>query len=88
MITLDKLRIYEKFGGDYDGFARASRSGQLGSMSNQDWQLIDELLRCLWMVQSGLASDAFEAQTRAKALEAAEDEQVLERFFQLSKPKT
>jgi hypothetical protein len=40
------------------------------------------------MVQSGLASDAFEAQTRAKALEAAEDEQVLERFFQLSKPKT
>jgi hypothetical protein len=42
----------------------------------------------LLIVQSGLASAAFEAQVRARALDAAEDEQVFERLLQLSKPKT
>jgi len=88
MIAQDKLRIYEKFGGDIDGFARGSKVGERGSIADRDWRLIDEILQSLLIVQSGLANAAFEAQVRARALDAAEDEQVFERLFQLSKPKT
>jgi hypothetical protein len=40
------------------------------------------------IVQSGMASADFEARARARTIDAAQDEQVCERLFQLSKPKT
>lgn len=88
MITRDKLRIYEKFGGDIDGFARGSKTKERESIEDQDWRIIDEILQSLVIVQSGLASADFEARARASLIDATEDEQVCERLFQLSKPKT
>jgi len=87
MITREKLRICEKFGGDIDGFARGPKSEQ-GSVTNQDWRLIDELLQSLLIVQAGLASADFEAQVRARMVDAAQDEEVRDRLFWLSKPKS
>ena len=87
MITQEKLRIYEKFGGDIDGFQRGSRIGERESITDQDWRLIEEILQSLLIVESGLASADFEAEVRAQATAAAQDEQVLHRMFQLSKPK-
>jgi len=88
MITQDKLRIYEKFGGDIDDFQRRSKIDERESITGQDWRFIGEILQSLLIVQSGLASADFEAQVRVRAKDAAEDEQVFERLFQLSKPKT
>jgi hypothetical protein len=88
VITQDKLRIYGKFGGDIDGFARGSKISERESIADHDWRLIDEILQSLLIVQSGLASADFEAQARARTIAAAQDEQVCERLFQLSKPKT
>jgi len=85
MITLEKLRIYEKFGGDIDGFSRSKLSE---SITDQDWHLIGELLQGLSIVQSGLASADFESRVRARTVEVAEDEDVCERLFQLSRLKT
>jgi hypothetical protein len=87
MITREKLRIYEKFGGDIDSLARGPKSEQ-ESITDQDWRLIGELLQSLLIVQSGMASADFEARARARTIDAAQDEQVCERLFQLSKPKT
>ena len=86
IITREKLRIYEKFGGDIDGFARGLKSEQ-ASITDQDWRLIDELLQGLLIVQSGLASADFEAQIYARTIAATEDDQVRDRMFQLSKKK-
>lgn len=88
MITQDKLRIFEKFGGDIDGFARGSTINERESITDRDWRFIEEILQSLLIVQSGAASADFEAQVRARTIDAAQDEQVYERLFQLSKPKT
>lgn len=88
MITQDKLRIYEKFGGDIDAFARGSTISERESITDRDWRLIEEIPQSLSIVQSGAASADFEAQVRAQTIDAAQDEQVRERLFQLSKPKT
>ena len=87
MITRDKLRIYEKYDGDTDGFARGSKISERGILTDQDWRFIDEILQRLRIVQSGLGSTDFGEQTRASLMEAVHDEQVRERILQLSKPK-
>jgi len=86
MITREKLRIYEKFAGDIDGFARGSKPSEREFMTDQDWRLIGELLQGLAIVQSGLASGDFEARVRTRAVELAQDEDVYARLFQLSRP--
>jgi len=88
MITRDQLRVYEEFHGDIDRFQRGSTISERESIEDQEWRLIDEILHSLFIVQSGLGSADFEAKVRARAIDAAADDQVYERLFQLSKPKT
>jgi len=66
MITLEKLRTYEAFNGDLDGWVRASTGGEKSFMSDADWYLIDALLTDIATADSGLASPAFmhEVETR------------------------
>jgi hypothetical protein len=87
MITPEKLRIYEKFRGDIDGFARGSKLSEREFITDQDWRLIDEILQSLSIVQSGFASADLEARARARTIEAAQDEDVRKRLFKLSEPK-
>jgi hypothetical protein len=88
MITRDKLRVYEKFHGDTDRFQRGSTLSERESIEFQEWRSIDEILHSLFTVQSGQASADFEAEVRARAIVASADDQVRERLFQVSKPKT
>ena len=88
MITRENLRIYEKFGGDIDGFARGSKPSERESITDQDWHLIEEIRQSLSIVQSGLATADFEARVRARVIDVAQDKDVRERLFQLSKPNT
>jgi hypothetical protein len=59
VLTLDKLRTYEVFGGDRDGHVRAGAGARNPSMRDDDWALIDELLTGLDGVATGIASPAF-----------------------------
>jgi hypothetical protein len=86
MITREKLRVYENYDGDIDAWARASKLSEL-AITDQDWCLIGEILQSLHIVQSGLASVEFEAQARARALHASQDEYVCKRFFELAKSR-
>ena len=56
MITLEKLRTYQEFNGDIDGWARASKDKTKSLMSDTDWYLIDELLMGLTTIETGIAS--------------------------------
>jgi hypothetical protein len=84
MITREKLRIYEKYDGDIDAWARASTLRDKSSITDQDWHSIDQILQSLLIVQSGLASADFESQVRARTMDVTEDEYVRERLCQLS----
>jgi hypothetical protein len=87
IITREMLRIYEKFHGDIDGFARGGKLGERLSITEKDWHFIDEILQSLVIVQAGRANPEFEASVRARLLGAAQDEQVFERLYELAKPK-
>jgi len=74
MITLEKLRTYQEYGGDIDGWARASKGKVRSFMTDADWYLIDELLMGLTTVGTGLASPSFVREIEAKLLASTGDE--------------
>lgn len=74
MLTVEKLAVYDKFGGDIDGWARAASAEDRAALSDADWQLIDELLLGLAVAADGLASAAFSREIERRAAAATADE--------------
>ena len=74
MITLEKLRTYQKFNGDIDGWARTSQGIVESSMTDADWYLIDELLMGLTTVGTGTASPSFVHAVETRLLTCTVDE--------------
>lgn len=57
MVTLDKIRIYNKFQGDIDAWARLGSKKEKSIMNDSDWVLIDGLIQSMRMKTKGLASN-------------------------------
>lgn len=74
MLTVDKLKIYEQFDGDIDGWARASRGQATSGMTDADWYLIDELLMGLATVKTGVASLSYAQQVEQRLLASTSDQ--------------
>lgn len=86
MISDEKLRIYDKFNGDIDGFSRGGSPREKSTITDEDWYLIDELIQSLTMVRGGLASGDFEGRVRERLSEVVQDEHTREYLYRLSKP--
>ncbi len=86
MITMEKVRIYEKYDGDVDTWARASKLTEQ-SITDQDWQCIGEIVQSLFISESGQANAEFEAHARARAIDATRDERVYERLIEIARTK-
>jgi hypothetical protein len=64
MITLEKLDMYQKYGGDVDDWQR--RGSTQGVMAPGDWSLIENFISDLKLIKRGLAAAEYEAQVREK----------------------
>ena len=78
MLTLAKLKTYQKFGGDIDGWARATRGEDSSGMTDDDWYLIDALRQALALAKSGRASPEFGRAAEQRLAVSAADEQTRE----------
>jgi len=74
MLTLDKLRVYQNFDGNIDGWARASGGSDGSCMTDDDWFLIEDLRQGLDLVVSGRASPTFAASLEQRLRELTADE--------------
>jgi len=73
MLTLDKLKMYRRFDGDIDGFAR-SRVDNRSGITDEDWRVIDELRQALFVVRSGQAAPEFAASVEQRLFSVAADD--------------
>jgi len=87
MITAKKLRIYEKFNGDIDGFARGSTLDERDTIEDGDWFLIDKLLQALTIIQSGYATTEFAAEAHQRLAAVVRNEDAREILRELSTPQ-
>jgi hypothetical protein len=85
MITAEKLRIYSRYNGDVDGWARVRAPDELGVMTDQDWADIDLLLQRFSIEKSGFAAASFFAETSRLIAEQVPDIAAVARLRELAK---
>ena len=59
MITIEKIKIYNKFGGDIDGFYRGGKTSEENLFDDNDWSLIDEFEQDVKLISERLASKEY-----------------------------
>jgi hypothetical protein len=69
-ITVEQLRIYEKYRGDDDGLSRAGTAKEKAAFVRDDWARITAMIQSIALAMSDLASSDF----KAKALDSAAQE--------------
>ncbi len=74
MLTLEKLKVYQRFGGDIDGWAQVSRRGDASGITDDDWSLIDQLQQGLHLLASGRAVPQFERWADERLVSVTADE--------------
>lgn len=82
MITDEKLTIYQRYGGDIDGWVRAAVPLEKALMTDEDWAIIAEVLLRLAIVKSGRAAGTYEAETDRMIAARVTDERVLKRLME------
>ena len=59
MITAEKIRIFSRYNGNSDGWARVQEPYEMTAMGDDNWVVINELLQCFAIERSGFADPKF-----------------------------
>jgi len=58
-ITIEKVKIFQKYGGDVDGLARVGTAKQKNFFESDEWYLISSLYQDAELISKGLTSSEF-----------------------------
>ena len=78
MITLEKLKIYNKYSGNIESWDRFGKKKDKGFLEYEEWELIDELVQNIELVEKGLVSENFKFQTLNMLNDACDNEKTKE----------
>lgn len=84
VITSSVVRIYARYDGDGDAFARSGREHEREIVPDGAWHELDRLIQALVLCKRGLASEPFASETRAALRAATADSEALESIDQLA----
>jgi len=78
-LTLEHLKVYKKYHGDVDIWARTGKKSE-AIMNHVLWSEVDALLGRLELMKNELTSESFNAETRERLLKLC-DSQDTEKFL-------
>ncbi|WNJ16734.1 hypothetical protein [Pontibacter sp. G13] len=84
MITLEKLRIYQKYEGDSDGFARTGFPEEQLLMKGF-WGHIHCLVEDLYLVENSMASAAFTVAAQRRVEDLCDTHETQRALLEISK---
>ncbi len=73
MLNIEKIKIYNKFGGDIDGLARGKKSEQ-DLIDDNDWSLIDEFEQDTKLISDRLVSKEYQESSFRKLIKKCDTE--------------
>lgn len=82
MITIEKLKEYEEYGGVYDGFYIQKVKKRKNLTSSEEWKLITQLIQDVFLVESNLASKKF-AEDLERKLETNCNDEITIAYFKI-----
>ena len=84
MLTLAKICVYQKYGGDMDGFARTKNQDDHSLITDDEWFLIDSLVQKLFLVKNGKASSEYAERILAEVRQCVEEANVIAELMELA----
>lgn len=84
MITQDKIKIYKKYSGDIDSWARGGSKKEKLVMKDNDWYIIDVLIQDLTLVNKGLTSVTFSDSLDNRLKENCNSKEAIQALIALS----
>lgn len=80
MITADKLKLFERYSGDVDAWARSGSKKEQLIMMDNDWYLIDDMIQDLNLIKKGLASADFQDKLKLKLNTNCDNEETIKKL--------
>jgi len=84
MITLTKIDVYRKYGGDIDGFAREKNQKDCALITDDEWFLIDSFTQKLFLIKNGQASPEYARRILVEVRQNVEGEEVINALMELA----
>lgn len=84
MITKDKIKVYKRYNGDIDSWARSGSKKEKSIVTDEDWYVIDGLIQDLSLVRKGLASSDFTENLNVKLKEMCDSESTVNQLKKLA----
>ena len=84
MITENKIKVYKKYNGDIDNWARNNSKKERLIISDDDWYLIDELIQDLVLIKKQLTSSKFNNSLSEKIVGYCENQKVISQLEKLA----
>jgi len=84
MITQDKIKIYKKYSGDIDVWARSGSKKEKLVMNDNDWYIIDGLIQDFSLVEKGLASLTFNNDLNNRLWENCDSEKTIQELKEIT----
>ncbi len=84
MITSDKLELYRKYSGNIENWDRFGKKKDRLLLEYEEWELIDELLSGLELIEKGLVSEGYQLRILEKVNESCDSDktrQELKKFI-------
>jgi hypothetical protein len=78
VVTIDKIKIYKRFNGDVDGWARIGTTEEKSTMNVDDWFLIDSLIQDISLIKKGLVSDSLMKSINKKLKENCDTDETIQ----------
>ncbi|PQJ78761.1 hypothetical protein [Polaribacter porphyrae] len=83
MITKDKLKIYKKYKGDIDVWARLNIKKEHEAIDDNDWIIIDDLIQNIKMINQGLTSNLYKESFKNKISRVINDKEDYNYFLKI-----
>lgn len=77
MITKEKLKIFMKYDGNIDDWARRSTKNEKAVMSDNDWRVIESLVQDIFLAKKGLASEEFSKNLNDKLNDSCDNQETI-----------
>jgi hypothetical protein len=80
MISIDKIKIFCKYQGDIDFWARSGSKKEKLIIDDNDWYIIDTLIQDMLLVRKGLSTKEFKENLDNKLKELCSDQEVIKQL--------
>jgi hypothetical protein len=84
MINREKIKVYKKYDGDIDYWARNGSKKEKLIISDKDWYVIDGLIQDFFLIKGGLTSSSFNDNFKNKLKEVCDSEDTIKTLETMS----